>query len=147
MSWVVVTGEVLEVLFSVCFLLLAYRVVGKPAGQDPKYDAAIRFWSGTFTVLGVLGITVFVLRTNMELWMILTASAAIVAATASVVIASRLARILEVLGQINAALTPFGTNLAGLATVICSQEEAIKTSSEAEEEGAVRMLLEDERPA
>ena len=62
MSWIGITGTIFEVLCSVWFLLLAYRVVGKPPGQDPKYDAAIEYWSGTFKVLGVLGITAFVLE-------------------------------------------------------------------------------------
>jgi hypothetical protein len=43
-------------------LLLAYRTVGKPAGQDPRYDAAIAYWSGTFKVVGVLGIVSVVLQ-------------------------------------------------------------------------------------
>jgi hypothetical protein len=37
-------------------LLLAFRLVGKPPGQDPKYDAAAAYWSGSFKVFGVLGI-------------------------------------------------------------------------------------------
>jgi hypothetical protein len=43
-------------------MLLAYRVVGKPRGQDPKYDASIEYWSGTFKVMGVLAIIVLVLQ-------------------------------------------------------------------------------------
>jgi hypothetical protein len=37
-------------------LLLAFRFVGKPAGQDPQDDAAAAYWSGPFKVVGVLGI-------------------------------------------------------------------------------------------
>jgi hypothetical protein len=37
-------------------LLLGYRIVERPAGQDPRYDAAIEYWSGTIKVVGVLGI-------------------------------------------------------------------------------------------
>jgi hypothetical protein len=49
-------GTVVTGLIAFWFLLLAYRVVGKPAGQDARYDAAIAYWSGTFKVVGVLGI-------------------------------------------------------------------------------------------
>jgi hypothetical protein len=49
-------------LWCTWLMLLAYRIVGKPAGQDPKYDEAIRYWSGTYKVLGVLGILLVVLE-------------------------------------------------------------------------------------
>jgi hypothetical protein len=62
MSRIGITGTIFEILVSVWFLLLAYRVVGKPPGQDPKYDAAIEDWSLLFKVIGFLGITMFVLE-------------------------------------------------------------------------------------
>jgi hypothetical protein len=49
-------------LWSLWLLLLAYRIVGKPVGQDPKYDASIEFWSGTFKVMGVIGLLVIALE-------------------------------------------------------------------------------------
>jgi hypothetical protein len=49
-------GTVVMGLSCVWLLLLAFRFLGKPAGQDPQYDAAIAYWSGTFKVVGVLGI-------------------------------------------------------------------------------------------
>jgi hypothetical protein len=49
-------GTVVAGLWCVWLLLLAYRIVGKPAGQDPRYDAAIADWSGTFKVVGMLGV-------------------------------------------------------------------------------------------
>lgn len=42
-------------------MLLAYRIVGPPAGQNPRYDTSIAYWSGTYKVLGVLSILVIVL--------------------------------------------------------------------------------------
>ena len=55
-------GTIVVGLCCVCWLLLAYRVVGKPAGQDPRYDAAIAYWSGTIKVVGVLGVLSMVLQ-------------------------------------------------------------------------------------
>jgi hypothetical protein len=49
-------GTVVAGLWCVWLLLLAYRIVGKPAGQDPRYDAEIVYWSRTFKVVGMLGI-------------------------------------------------------------------------------------------
>jgi len=84
----------------------------------------------------------------IALWMIVTAVAALVATTTSVVIASRLARILAALEQLNTALSPLRTNSAGISTVlrshIRSQEDAIKASREAEETRAERLLLGEE---
>ena len=55
-SLIGLTGTVVISLCSMWMLLLAYRIVGKPLGQDPRYDASIEHWSGTFKVVGVLGI-------------------------------------------------------------------------------------------
>ena len=41
MRWISLAGTLVFVLWSIWLLLLAYRVVGKPPGQDPKYDASI----------------------------------------------------------------------------------------------------------
>jgi len=76
--------------------------------------------------------------------MILIAIAALVVATASVVIASRLTRILAVLEQLNKALSPLRTNSVGISTVIRSQEETIKASRETAEARAGRLLLGEE---
>jgi len=46
----------------VWLLLLAYRVVARPAGQDPKYDAALAYWSGSFKVLGIIGLLAVALK-------------------------------------------------------------------------------------
>jgi len=62
MRWISLTGTAVIVLASIWWLLLAYRVVGKPPGQDPKYDASIEYWRGTFKVMGVLGIIVLILQ-------------------------------------------------------------------------------------
>ena len=56
MRWLSLAGAVFIGLWSVWLLLLAYRIVGKPAGQDAKYDAAMEYWSGTFKVMGVIGL-------------------------------------------------------------------------------------------
>jgi hypothetical protein len=56
MRWLSLAGTVLIGLWSVWLLLLAYRVVGKPVGQDPDYDASMKYWSGTFKVMGVIGL-------------------------------------------------------------------------------------------
>ncbi len=56
MRWLSLAGTIVIGLWSVWLLLLAYRVVGKPAGQDPKYDASVEYWSGTFKVMGVIGL-------------------------------------------------------------------------------------------
>ena len=62
MRWVSFAGTAFTFLFWLWLLLLAYRVVGKPRGQDPKYDAFIEYWSGTLKFLGLLGIIVLVLE-------------------------------------------------------------------------------------
>jgi hypothetical protein len=59
MRWISLAGTA---ALSIWWLLLAYRVVGKRPGQDPKYDASIEYWRGTFKVMGVLGIIVFALQ-------------------------------------------------------------------------------------
>jgi hypothetical protein len=56
MRWLSFAGTVVIGLWSVWLLLLAYRVVGKPAGQDPRYDASLEYWSGTFKVMGLIGL-------------------------------------------------------------------------------------------
>ena len=62
MRWVFLVGTAAIVLESLWLLLLAYRVVGKPRGQDPKYDSWVEYWAGTFKVVGVIGIIVLVLQ-------------------------------------------------------------------------------------
>jgi hypothetical protein len=62
MRWISLAGNVFIVLWSIWLLLVAYRLVGKPRGQDPKYDASIEYWSGTFKVIGVLGIIALILQ-------------------------------------------------------------------------------------
>ena len=54
-------------LWTVWLMLLAYRIVGKTAGQDPRYDTWIAYWSGTFKFLGVLGILLIVLQVILRL--------------------------------------------------------------------------------
>jgi hypothetical protein len=39
-----------------------------PAGQDPRYDAAITYWSGTFKVVGILSV-VFQLIAFVGWWL------------------------------------------------------------------------------
>jgi hypothetical protein len=56
MRWLGFAGSLVIAAYSIWLLLLAYRVVGKPRGQDPKYDSSIEYWSGTFKILGFLGI-------------------------------------------------------------------------------------------
>ena len=56
MRWLSLAGTAVIGLWSVWVLLLAYRMAGKPMGRDPKYDAAIEYWSGTFKVMGVIGL-------------------------------------------------------------------------------------------
>jgi hypothetical protein len=54
MGWLSAIGLICRIaigLWSVWLMLLAYRIVGKPAGQDPSYDASIAYWSGTYKVL------------------------------------------------------------------------------------------------
>jgi hypothetical protein len=57
-----VAGTVFIGLWSVWLLLLAYRVVGKTRGQDPKYDASMEYWSGTFKVMGIIGLLAIALQ-------------------------------------------------------------------------------------
>lgn len=80
---------------------------------------------------------------NLAWWTILTilAVAIIVTAAASVLIASRLARILVLLRELNGTFGQFQSNLRGISTVIRSKEEAIQASREAEETNAERLLL------
>jgi hypothetical protein len=54
MRWISFLGSVVILIWAIWLLLLAYRVVGKAPGQDPKYDAAMEYWSGTFKVMGIL---------------------------------------------------------------------------------------------
>ncbi len=56
MRWLNILGMVVTGSYGVWLLLLAYRVVGKPRGQDANYDASIDYWSGTFKVIGFLAI-------------------------------------------------------------------------------------------
>jgi hypothetical protein len=63
MRWVSLAGTVLIGLWSVWLLLLAYHVVGKRPGQVPKFDASMEYWSGTFKVMGVIGIIAAALET------------------------------------------------------------------------------------
>jgi hypothetical protein len=56
MRWISLVGSVFVLLWAIWLLLLAYRVVGKKPGQDPKYDAAMEYWSGTFKVMGILAL-------------------------------------------------------------------------------------------
>jgi hypothetical protein len=62
MRWFSLAGTAFICLWSLWLLLLAYGVVGKPRGQDPKYNASIQYWSPTFKALGVLGIIVIILE-------------------------------------------------------------------------------------
>ena len=50
--WVRLVADLLITAYAVWLLLTAYRVVGKPAGADEKYDAWHRQWAGTLQVLG-----------------------------------------------------------------------------------------------
>jgi len=56
MHWLSLAGTIFIGLWSVWLLLLAYRVLGKPIGQDLKYDASLEYWSGTFKAVGVIGL-------------------------------------------------------------------------------------------
>ncbi len=56
MRWLSLAATAVLACVSTWLLLAAYRVVGEPRGQDRKYDAALEYWSGTFKVVGVLGI-------------------------------------------------------------------------------------------
>ncbi len=67
MRWVSFAATTVLVLFAICLLLLAYRVVDKPRGQDAAYDAAIDYWSDTFKALGWIGIVVLTLEV-LTLW-------------------------------------------------------------------------------
>jgi hypothetical protein len=62
MHWLSVAGTVLIGLCCVWLLLLTFRVIGKPRGQDPKYDASMEYWSGTFRVMGFIGIVAVALE-------------------------------------------------------------------------------------
>jgi hypothetical protein len=62
MRWVSLAGTAFIVLYSLWLLLVAYRLVGKARGQDPKYDGWVDYWAGTFKVVGVIGIIVLVLQ-------------------------------------------------------------------------------------
>jgi len=70
MRWLSLIGTIgvfVSCLWPVWLMLLAYRIVGKPAGQDPRYDTWITYWSGTFKFLGVLGILLIVLEVILQL--------------------------------------------------------------------------------
>jgi hypothetical protein len=62
MRWLSVAGTAVLGLCGIWLLLLAYRVVGKPRGQNAGYDASADYWSGTFKVIGVLSILVNLLE-------------------------------------------------------------------------------------
>jgi hypothetical protein len=65
MWWLSLLGRICTIaigLWAAWLMLLAYRVVGKPAGQDASYDAYIKYWSGTFKVIGALGLVCVVLE-------------------------------------------------------------------------------------
>ena len=62
MRWISLAGTAVIVLVSIWWLLVAYRLVGKRPGKDPKFDASIEYWGGTFKVMGVLGIIVLALQ-------------------------------------------------------------------------------------
>ena len=78
---------------------------------------------------------------NMELWTIITAVAALVAAVGVVVIARRLARIGAILQEIRALIAPFRNNLGALGTVLQAHEETIRAAREEEESKAETLLL------
>ncbi len=64
MRWLSLIGTICTIvccLWWLWLMLLTYRIVGPPAGQDPRYDTSIAYWSGTYKVLGVLSILVIVL--------------------------------------------------------------------------------------
>jgi hypothetical protein len=54
--WIHLAALVFFALQSTLLFLIAYRVVGKPRGQDPKYDTEMDYWSGSLKVLAVIGI-------------------------------------------------------------------------------------------
>jgi hypothetical protein len=62
MRWVSLATNAFFDLYMLWLVLLAYRVVGKPRGQDPKFDAWIEYWAGTFKVMGAIGIIVLLLQ-------------------------------------------------------------------------------------
>ena len=62
MRWSSLSGIILSGVWSAWWFLLAFRVVGKRPGQDPKFDAWMEHWSGTFKVMGVIGIIGMVLE-------------------------------------------------------------------------------------
>jgi hypothetical protein len=84
------------------------------------------------------------LSITLDLWTLLIGFSVMVTAIASIVIAGRLARILVLLGQLQATLNLIRMNLSGIATVIRSQEEAINAAREAEETNAERLYLGEE---
>ena len=50
--WFLLGADLLLTGYAVWLLLTAYRVVGRPAGADEKYDAWHRQWAGTYKLLG-----------------------------------------------------------------------------------------------
>ena len=50
--WFLLGADLLLTGYAVWLLLTAYRVVGKPAGADEKYDAWHRQQAGTLKLLG-----------------------------------------------------------------------------------------------
>jgi hypothetical protein len=61
--------------YAVYCLLVAYRRIGKPEGADPKYDAWFKQWSGTYKVLGWLGVVVMTFGLIGSLALLLSKSA------------------------------------------------------------------------
>jgi hypothetical protein len=45
-----------EVAITAWAFLLAYRVIGKRPGEDPGFDQYMSFMSGSFKVIGVIGV-------------------------------------------------------------------------------------------
>lgn len=78
---------------------------------------------------------------NMELWTIITAVGAVVAAIAAVVIARRLGDVRASLDEIRTLVAPFRNNLGALGTVLQAHEETIRTAREEEEAKAETLLL------
>jgi hypothetical protein len=50
--WFLLGADLFLTVYGVWLLLTAYRVVGKLAGADEKYDARHRQWAGTLKLLG-----------------------------------------------------------------------------------------------
>ena len=61
MRWLALAGTAFGAMCGTWLLLTAYRVIGKQPGQDPQYDASIKYWAGNFKVIGVFSIIAFIL--------------------------------------------------------------------------------------